>query len=63
MTGNSRPIPATGLHEIIALKRPFSACGKLRAMTMEPSRIARSALMLLDKTVPPIRRIRSLLNN
>jgi hypothetical protein len=49
--GQFPPIPLAGPHEIIALKRPFAACGKLAATIIEPSRIARSARMPLDKSV------------
>jgi hypothetical protein len=47
----------TGPLEIIALKQPFAACGKLRSVIMEPSRIARTAPMPLDKKLAdPARR-------
>jgi len=48
-----RPKPGTGSHEFIALNRPFAACGNLRLTIMEPNRIARSAHMPSDKSVPP----------
>jgi hypothetical protein len=47
-----RPRPGTDNHEIGAVKQSFAACGKLAAMTMGPRRIARSAQMPLDKSVP-----------
>jgi hypothetical protein len=41
--GSLRPRPGTGSHEIIAMNRPFAACGKLRLTIAETNRIARSA--------------------
>jgi hypothetical protein len=49
---STRPIPGTGRHEVVALKRQVAACGKLRRTSMEPSGIARTAPMPLDKYVP-----------
>jgi hypothetical protein len=37
-----RPNPVSGHPEIVASKRPFSTCGKLRPIIIEPSRIATS---------------------
>lgn len=36
-SGGNRPKPGTGSHEIIALSRPFAACGNLRRAIMEPN--------------------------
>jgi hypothetical protein len=46
--GRQTARPGTGRHEIVPLKRPVTGCGKLRRTSMEPSRIARSAHMVLD---------------
>lgn len=42
------PLPGTGPYEVIALKQPFAASGKLRPRVMEISGIARNAQMPLD---------------
>jgi hypothetical protein len=47
---SNRPRPATSPHEILALKQPFAACGKLRPKFMGPRRTARSAQMPLNKS-------------
>jgi hypothetical protein len=62
-TALTGPNPATGPHKIVALKRPFAVGRKLRPKFMEPSRIARSAQMALDKSVPLKRRFRGLFNS
>jgi hypothetical protein len=62
-TGSSRPIPGGGPHEIVAFKQPFTACGKLRPEVYGARRVARSAQMPLDKSVPLIRRSRRLINS
>jgi hypothetical protein len=46
-----RPTPGGGPQEFTVSKRPFATCGKLAAMIKDPGRIARSAAMLLDKSV------------
>jgi hypothetical protein len=46
--GQSRALDHT---KIIALNRPFAACGKIKLTTMEPMRTARSAPLPLDKSV------------
>jgi hypothetical protein len=53
----------TGSHKIIALHRRFAARGKLRLTIMEPSRIARSAQLPVNKFVLLIRRFRRLSNS
>jgi hypothetical protein len=53
----------TGSHEIIALNRPFAASSNIRPTIPEPSRIARSAQMPSDKSVPPQLRFRRILRS
>jgi hypothetical protein len=60
---SSRPRPGTGSHEIIALNLPFAGSGNIRPTIMEPSRIARSAQMPSDKSVPSRLRFRRLFNS
>ena len=62
-TGSERPISGTGSHEIIALNLPFAGSGNIRPTIMEPSRIARSAQMPSDKSVPSRLRFRRLFNS
>ena len=52
------PSAGAGPNEIVAIKRPVAVCGKLKQKPMETRRIARSAQMPLDRSVPHIRRLR-----
>jgi hypothetical protein len=56
-----RPKTRHWSREIVALKRPVVVCGRLSSKYMKPSRIAGSAQMPLDKSVPLIRRFRRLI--
>jgi hypothetical protein len=60
--GRVRPKAGAEPHDIIVLKRSYAAHGKLSPRSTEASRIARSAQVPLDKSVPPMRRFRRLHN-
>jgi hypothetical protein len=61
--GRRRPLAVSDGDKTIAGKRPFTACDKLRPRFMEPSWVARSAQMPLDKSALLIRRFRSLFSS
>ncbi len=60
--GDSRPTSVTDGADMLAVKRPLAACGKLTRISNEPSRSAGSARVSLHKFGAFHRRFRRLSN-